>query len=111
VKFVRVRERLLYMTDEANRRGPRGGRGCPDCGSHATKILGKTEQICRDCNHVWTPCAPYCRGYRCDRHHPDGPTVIGCSECGVPTKFARSWPESWRALAKELDGFKFERVA
>ena len=87
----------------------RGGRGCPDCGTHSTKLLGKTEQICMECGRTWQPCAPFCRGYL-DTGHAEGPTVHGCERCEVPTRFARSWPEAWRALARELDSRKLEPV-
>lgn len=92
------------------KRGRRGGRGCRQCGSHHTALLGKVEQVCRDCGEVWSPCAPYCRGYRCDLHDDGGPTIIGCPDCGVPTKIARHWPEAWRALARELDKDKQDRL-
>jgi hypothetical protein len=32
--------------------------------------------------------------------------VIGCVGCGVPNRVARTWPEAYRALARELDFLK-----
>ena len=101
------------LTDDSanvSERPRRGGRGCRACGSHRTQMLGKAEQICRDCGEVWAPCAPYCRGYRLDVRADEGPTVIGCPDCGVPTRLARHWPEAWRALARELAEKKLEPV-
>lgn len=78
----------------------RGGRGCPNCGSHNTENLGRgAYQWCHDCNHRWVPCAPGCRGYRLDMQEPK---IIGCPDCGVPDNVARFWPEAWRAVANKL---------
>ena len=86
-----------------------GGRGCPNCGSHATQGLSRAGAWwCETCDHRWVPCLPNCRGWEYDMRHPDGPLVIGCVACGVPNRVARTWPEAWRELAKKLDGHKLE---
>jgi hypothetical protein len=84
-----------------------GGRGCPNCGSHETEGLARRGAWwCESCDHRWVPCTTTCRGWLLDLRAPDGPTVIGCAACGVPTRVARSWPETWRELARQLDGRK-----
>lgn len=86
-----------------------GGRGCPNCGSHNTEGLARAgAQWCLTCNHKWVPCRSSCRGWVLDLRAPDGPTAIGCEQCGVPTRVARTWPEVWRDLAYALDGHKLE---
>jgi hypothetical protein len=88
-----------------------GGRGCPSCGSHDTEGLGKGgAQWCLTCNHRWAPCTPGCRGYRLDIRASDGPVIIGCKDCGVPDRFARVWPEAWRAMANRLSEKKLDAV-
>jgi hypothetical protein len=80
-----------------------GGRGCPQCGSHNTQGFTRGgAQWCFSCNNKWVPCQRTCRGWRLDMHHPDGPSVIGCVDCGVPHRIARTWPEAHNALARQL---------
>lgn len=84
-----------------------GGRGCPRCGSHDTESLARRGVwACLTCGGHWTPCSTACRGWLCDIHAPEGPAIVGCAECGVPDRVARTWPEAWRDLAKHLDGRK-----
>lgn len=86
-----------------------GGRGCPNCGSHDTEGLSRRGAWwCLSCDHKWAPHSSSCRGWALDLRHPGGPTVIGCPECGVPDRVARTWPEAHRDLAKALDGRKLE---
>lgn len=93
-----------------------GGRGCPACGSHNTERLARSAagigaQWCRDCRNRWQPCEPHCRGYRFDLSNKHtGPAIIGCPNCGVPDPIARTWPEAYRAAARELDGAKHSQV-
>jgi hypothetical protein len=69
--------------------------------------------MCDACGYRWIPCGDqYCRGYRVSI---DPPTIGGCKECdeehgGVQDHVANWWPEAHRALARELDVLKMERV-
>lgn len=93
-----------------------GGRGCPRCGSHDTagmRLRNGTlgAQWCYTCEQRWLPCTiAYCRGYKLAVDDTKGPMIYGCAECGVPDYIARRWPETYRAMAKLLDGKKFERL-
>lgn len=89
-----------------------GGRGCPNCGGHNTEGVGRTSdgkpgvKWCITCRHRWHPCEASCRGYRLNMKGKEGPMIIGCPKCGVPDRFARSWPEAYRAMANELQKLK-----
>lgn len=93
-----------------------GGRGCPRCGSHDTAGMRLRDgtlgaQWCYTCEQRWLPCKlAYCRGYKLDLDAKTGPVIYGCHECGVPDAVARRWPEPYRAMAKALDGKKFDRL-
>lgn len=93
---------------DKEKRGRIGSRGCPNCGGHNTEGLRGAGVVywCRACRHRWFPCEARCRGYRVWMDAPTGPTVIGCTRCGVPDRVARFWPEAYRALSRELDTLK-----
>jgi hypothetical protein len=80
-----------------------GGRGCPRCGSHNTDGFQRSGvQRCGTCEFKWTPCERTCRGWKLSMRDVEGPCVIGCRNCGVPNRVARTWPEAYNALAREL---------
>lgn len=85
-----------------------GGRGCPNCGSHLTNSLGAGgAQWCDACDYRWVAHSPSCRGYVVDVGTPQTePQILGCPLCGVPDRFARRWPEAYRAMARALDASK-----
>jgi hypothetical protein len=61
---------------------------------------------CVTCRHRWFPCTSRCRGYKLEKAGKEGPTILGCTGCGVPDRIARTWPEAYRAMARELDFLK-----